>query len=132
MNKSLLLKLADFLDKIPRDRFNLREWEDSEFVDNVSPFDGSFECGFAGCAVGWAAHANLIPGLTLRDSTVYYTKAGDDFPHEGFRAIAFALEITSQQANELFHPRYYTVSHNPTIVAKRIREFCGATMKEMG
>lgn len=50
-----LLKLADYLETVPVDRFEM----------NI--FGRKSECGFAGCALGWAAHGRLFRGLTTYD-----------------------------------------------------------------
>jgi hypothetical protein len=53
--KRRLLKLADFLQKLPRKRFNYASWvgEDWQGKENLS-------CGTTACAFGWAA---TIPSL---------------------------------------------------------------------
>lgn len=46
MNKERLLILADFLDTVPEDRFDMRRWADAGFSDG--------KCGTRACALGWA------------------------------------------------------------------------------
>ena len=50
--KERLLKLANFLDKVPVERFNYRHW-----YGNGSHDDGcqDLSCGTTACALGWAA-----------------------------------------------------------------------------
>jgi hypothetical protein len=132
MKTDLLLKLADFLERIPPDRFYMEEWETDSAERN---FDGTFDCGFAGCALGWAAHANLIYGLHMEDSSVHFHKWSDVWPeefsiYEGFAAAMEAFEIDSTLARHLFDPRQYPQSYSkggksirikPSDVAERIR-----------
>jgi hypothetical protein len=49
MNKARLLKMADFVETIPRNEFNMSLY-------------GAY-CGPVGCALGHAAVARLFPGL---------------------------------------------------------------------
>jgi hypothetical protein len=42
MHTERLLKLADFLETVPPDKFDMNGWGRED------------DCGFAGCAIGWA------------------------------------------------------------------------------
>lgn len=46
------LKLADVLEAIPEDRFDMAEWGRES------------ECGTTACALGWAVLSNAFPGLS--------------------------------------------------------------------
>lgn len=63
-----LLQLADFLETVPPEDFTLEYWQeraqkDPTFWLGVFPRDPG--CGFAGCAMGWAAHSGLFPEFRL-------------------------------------------------------------------
>lgn len=55
----LLLQLADFLEKLPEERFNYEYWVSDHW-------DGQpdLSCGTAACAFGWAC--TFLPGLSLK------------------------------------------------------------------
>ena len=106
-----LTHLAALLDTVPSERFNLSLWVDS-----------TQECGFAGCAVGWATHDRALKaeGLTFDDS------CGAGAPtFEGLRnwpavELFFGLEVGA--ADHLFGPWNYPGPRTPAAVAARIRE----------
>lgn len=59
MNKDRLLTLATHLEtKVPKSAFNMKFWGT----------DRDSECGFAGCAIGWAIQDNLFPDLVWAKS----------------------------------------------------------------
>lgn len=70
MNKKRLLKLADFLDALPRKNWNFGWWMNSNETKK-NPKVG--DCGTVGCALGWAttipsfkrAGLKLIPGVNF-------------------------------------------------------------------
>lgn len=118
--KARLLKLADFLEtSVPRKRFSMEEW-----VAHDSNAKTPKECGFAGCAMGWAT---AIPsfrraGLHLNDyGTLYFLEASN---WEG--VTAFFDFDDGYDAKGLFaESSYLDGNYDPTPkqVAKRIREF---------
>jgi len=57
--------LADFLVSDEVGEFDLRNWQTRAFVPGrkFGPFVAREECGFAGCAIGWAIHKRLFEGL---------------------------------------------------------------------
>lgn len=116
MNKRRLLKLATFLRTVPRKSFNIGAWQarEADKPEGEKPGD----CGFAGCAMGWAAHAKLFRGLTL-----YHDGAEMLISYEGgegFRGAAKLFDIEYEKSNELFSPNYYVGNPTPLTVAKRI------------
>ena len=121
MNKKRLLKLADFLETVPRRKFNLRMWIQS--LPSKPEAKTAGHCGFAGCAIGWAAHAKLFRGLHLNraDWTPVYHGAEDwDAP-----MVLFDLE--AEQTKFLFSVWHYDNERTtPKQVAKRIRKFVEA------
>src|SRR4051812_47952886 len=86
MNKKRLLKLADFLETVPREKFNLNHWVTALPTKPEGREEG--ECGFAGCAMGWAAHAKLFPELKFDRwnmcNIVYYGNTGWTAPRKLF------------------------------------------------
>lgn len=109
MRADRLLKLADYLETVPRDRFDMTDWSNMKTG-----------CGFSGCAIGWAHHGKLFPGLAIRK------KASDSFSVLHYRgethldAAALLFKIDSDSADDLFGPAQIAT---PKQVAKRIRKF---------
>jgi hypothetical protein len=116
-----LLKLADFLDALPRESFNLATW----FRET--------DCGTVACAAGWACtipafkraglriaksesphHApQVIPTLTDAAGETYF----------GFDACAEFFGLLMGDSYHLFGPDEYRTGRRttPKAVAKRIR-----------
>lgn len=125
VNKERLLKLAEFLETVPADRFDLTEWQSSPTAAGRKVTKDR-ACGFAGCALGWAAHAGLFEGLTLtpisdelsRSSIRYHTAHGWAAPCRLFR-------IKDEESEYLFKPEFYDTQPSPKDVAARIRSFAG-------
>lgn len=118
-----LLKLADFLETVPRKAFYIGRWVKSEKSRREGRHPG--ECGFSGCAVGWAAHGRLFRGLRLERSPI-----GGLYPtYEGSSAtgaINRLFQIDETDSLYLFFDQsYIEQKYNPTPkqVAKRIRKF---------
>jgi hypothetical protein len=120
-------KLADYLETVPERKFYMGSWNvetDSlcQAAHGVAP-----ECGFSGCAIGWAIHGKLFRDLVW-DSKKMYPKnrqTGDT----NYDAIAkvFGIDATEAQT-ELFGP-YLTGT--PKEVAKRIRKFADRKCREL-
>lgn len=121
MRKDRLLKLADFLETVPRVAFNIERWVTSGATKPEGARPG--DCGFAGCAIGWAAHANLFEGLSLLEHSPSYHNT------EGFEAVDLLFDFDDADPEDygayLFHFANYPAPHNPTPedVAARIRQF---------
>lgn len=126
INAKRLLKLADYLETVPRERFKMSDWSN----DKVG-------CGFAGCAIGWCAYAEVVPGFTMKLESDFGT---DDFTGRtyakpafllptyegvgGYDAVMLAFDVSEKQARHLFGANAYrTVGGTPKQVAKRIRKF---------
>lgn len=124
-HKNRLLKLADLLDNIPKKKFNLREWATvigSEIHADTSQIK---ECGFAGCAVGWATtipsfnRAGLRP---IRNAARYVVKGRGYY---GWEAPMMFFGVDGDDANYLFSMDYYDRGSKttPKTVARRIRHY---------
>lgn len=108
-----LLRLADHLEAVPPERFNLGEWES--------------ECGTVACAIG---HACRIPefqaaGLALLPGDQWdepYPAFGD---YAGFNAAASFFGIEDLDALHLFDPDEYEDDDatQASAVVARIRAF---------
>lgn len=59
--KKRLLKLADFLDTVPRKKFDLTHWVGQSYVGKLS-----LSCGTTACALGWATTIPAFRKLGLR------------------------------------------------------------------
>lgn len=129
INAKRLLKLADFLETIPRKSFDLARWQASEPTKPEGKKQG--DCGFAGCAIGWATHGQLFRGLRFVFDEGFQEMVPFYNGTEGWSGIdeLFALEpvdhdIDSGQAEYLFTDTSYpSLSVTPKQVATRIRKF---------
>ena len=68
-HKNRLLKLADLLDTVPETKFNLKEWVLDKQLGISEDVNKIKECGYAGCAVGWAT---TIPSFRKAGLRLYY------------------------------------------------------------
>ena len=152
MHKERLLALAEYLEGVDPQRFNLASWaspkdEDQmleEFVirdehDRVIGYQRA-TCGFTACAVG---HAVAVPmlreaGLGLRfqrmwnrdysgtfaTPTLTVEAEGETQVFEDWEAVEELFDIDITDAHYLFSPDSYDYSQlrNPKVVAERIRE----------
>ena len=121
MNSKRLLKLADFLDTVPRKRFNLGLWQQYGFKPKAES-----ACGTVACAMGWAC---TIPSFKRAGLKAH---KDDRYPifenQEGFSAAAKFFDISFPQAERLFSSSGYGNRFNsdavtPKKVAKAIRNF---------
>lgn len=127
MNTEYLLKLADFLDTVPDKSFDIQFWTFTKATKPEGATPG--ECGFAGCALGWAAHAKLFRGLRLHENDIQY--------HDllSYEAAAELFDITYHEAFALFTSSVEMIPHRlrpnretPKQVARRIRVFVKETI----
>lgn len=130
--KRRLLKLADFLEKLPKEKFDYGVWAEDQ--THSGKCDSRMTaCGTAGCALGWAC---TIPsfrrlGVRLDVSTTGncaypVTVNGRGKPDYGATEVAQLLfGLNPNEANYLFYEgtssNYYL--HSPKNVAKKIRKF---------
>lgn len=113
-----LRALADLLDTVPAERFDLGGWG---WV--VHP--AGSECGFAGCAVGWAARSRIFPGLRFNGMDIIYEEDEKDI-WEGWVAVEVLFGLTFWSAGFLFDKSHYLDHYpeiTPRVVARRLRRF---------
>lgn len=116
MDKRKLRKLADFLKTVPARSFVMTNWQARRASKPEGDAPG--DCGFAGCAMGWAAHARLFRGLMLRPGAGVIRFKGCG----GFDAAKELFKIDWLEAKHLFSPEYYDKPPTPKQVSKRIYE----------
>lgn len=129
-NYEALLRVADILDTVKPERFNLSQWVE----DRAEP-QGLFiralrkiglidpVCGTSACAIGYAASNKWFRGRGFR---LMSTDGRGFYPfykgYTGFSAVAIFFNIDHDSAWHLFHPESYQ-SSTPKDVADRIRRF---------
>lgn len=118
MNKDRLLKLADFLDTVPDDRFDMHTWASGGFEPEA--------CGTVACAAGWACTIFKDEGLHLR----FYKNGPKPAFKElrGIDAVEEFFDLDYGQTMHLFFCRDYDEEHpawvgGPNKVAEVIRAF---------
>lgn len=122
MNKRRLLKLAEFLETVPRDRFDYSKWASSEWGGKKD-----LSCGTTACALGWATAMPMFQkiGLKLTRDEDGYVFVVDSSGREGFKAAEAAFDVTWQASAYLFDPYYSKLGlhASPKAVAAHIRAF---------
>ncbi len=130
MNTERLLRLADYLDTVPAERFDMGWWGSRGPWPERSRLCGTVACAFghaclipefqaAGLSPGWSAAGNLFPTLAG-----FTGEPGDTF---AIAAAFFGLDL--RDSFHLFEPDEYVddreqpaSSIRPAEVAARIRE----------
>lgn len=117
INVKRLLKLAAFLETVKPLQFEMRD------------FGHIRECGFAGCALGWAAYAKLFEGFRRVPVDVDYMRFElHGKPIDGFSAAKKVFSIYCSDAVDLFTEN--KKDEKPKQVATRIRQFVKANSAE--
>lgn len=122
MNIERLTKLAELLDTVPPERFNMDYWGLASAYSNLKELNVA-ECGTSACALGWACSIPEFQaaGLHLhRNGTSIrydhfeprFKTRSEAYPaleaiYEGFKAGAKFFGITLEQSEWLFLPREY-------------------------
>ena len=123
MNTERLRILADFLQTVPVENFNIASWRNKDSSTYV-PDDNLFahECGTTAYAVGWAC---TIPefkaaGLEYGGMPMFERRLG-------WSAVRAFFDIDAKDAHELFDLAYYPYRSQvgPKTVAEKIYEFIG-------
>jgi hypothetical protein len=120
VQRKRLLRLADFLETVPRRQFNMRVWG-----NGIDPK----ECGFAGCAGGWAT--SIFPALKLIPSWDGYSELTyGDFT--SFEALQSYFGLTYADTEYIFDSYEYPKSNRnplPKTVADRIRKLVNSQVR---
>lgn len=109
--KKKLLKLADLLDRVPEDQFDMATW--------AMRYDSGAECASVACALGWAT--TIFPDLVLVRSTrfdgmVVHTPTITD----GERAAMNEFGMTFSDAWRMFCTEF---GRGPREVAEDLRSY---------
>jgi len=124
MKVARLLKLADFLETVPRKKFNLGTWGNDA------------KCSTAGCAAGWGCQIPSFRKSGLRLVTNHYY--GDVEPYcrstgsNGFDAVSDFFGLTGRQTEHVFSLLAYQTEPTPKQVAGRIRALVRDFYKAQG
>ena len=100
-----LLKLADFLDKLPEQRFDYSRWVGASWQG-----DQSLSCGTTACALGWACTMPEFQELGLRlvkepGHLAYPARGGDEGGVTSTdRAAEHVFGLTGSETTFLFRP----------------------------
>jgi hypothetical protein len=110
--KRRLLKLADFLETVPRKRLDMSIFATGDLR----------ECGTSGCALGWATQIPSFrrAGLYLDETSPRLR--GRPRIVDPFQVAREFFDLSAYDAADLFTPNY-DGSDTPKEVAKRFRKF---------
>lgn len=129
VGKKRLLKLADFLETLPKKKFDLNVYV-GDIKDGQAP-NKQYDCGTTACAIGWCPVVFSRSGVHYQEQydyggrlidmdVVFPTNDGDlqnDMGAEKF------FDLTEGELNYLFMPNSYMVGRRgPKSVANRIRQ----------
>lgn len=104
--KRRLLKLADFLDKLPPERFNFRRWVGMDWKGRQN-----LSCGTTACAFGWATTMQVFRKLGLRlmrhptmGFGLVHLKGETDYERAAEKAAAHVFGLNGDEFDYLFFP----------------------------
>ncbi len=128
VRKNRLLKLADFLENVPRKTFDLEHWLQQK---GLAP-----KCNTTACAVGWACS---IPSFRKAGFRIDIDNRGGGKPvfkntykktpkYTGWAAVDKFFDVERGDSESLFSCRQYLIygtnrKTTPKQVASRIRKF---------
>lgn len=147
MHTQRLSALADFLDTVPAENFNIDTWASTKgsrymresaveklFTETAEHWDarelrvetnvdGALECGTAACAVGWAAinPEFRAQGFTLKREPGASHLQPSYGGRSGWSAVDAFFELSGKDADILFSGSSYIGTVLPSHVAARIR-----------
>lgn len=118
-----LTALAEYLYTVPSQNFNLRSWVTRIPRKATTTLFGLIEispgCGFAGCAMGWAAYSQIFPDFTVQsDGHLTYLKNG--LKCMDWDAAKAVLGLNSNMAYHLLSAKAYKITATPAMVADRL------------
>lgn len=120
MNVERLLELANLLETIPEDNFNLVSWG-CNFDELRAPQKELIECGTVCCAVGWACSHPPFNEQGLQFNWNYLPSYKNK---TSWSAVTKFFEIPDAVADYLFLSSLYQSEdgNNPQAVIERIRD----------
>jgi hypothetical protein len=128
-----LLKLAAFLDTLPREKFDFAVVTRIGKKPMLEALKAGHErCGTVGCAIGWMPA--VFPRLVRWDENNYVCLKGDvdDYNADRYAAERF-FDLSDDEASCLFVPESSGLGAlaTPKQVARHIRQFVRAKEKDM-
>lgn len=122
--RDLMLRLADFLEALPKNRLNMRYWYESPGDKVINGEAPDRDCGTVACAMGWlpAVYEPFRPRALHSSSGAPFTLNGE--PVAGFDAAQKIFGIKYSTATRLFDPsKYPPLKRNSRkYVANRLRK----------
>lgn len=119
--------LADLLETVPAERFHMQGWVTQLPRGARKALFGLIEaspaCGFAGCAMGWAAYEGIFPGFSATTTGGLIYEVGGRRPFENWEAARAVLGLNVNMSHYLFAADQYKVKPTPKMVADRVRRF---------
>lgn len=106
MNKENLLKMADYIETIPQEMFNMLEYR---FGTKITP-----ECNSVGCIIGHCTVLDNEPLPRCRNGVIGFDEWSERFT---------GLDSWSDEWFFLFGNDWVNADNTPTGAAKRIRYF---------
>ncbi|WP_180056157.1 MULTISPECIES: hypothetical protein [unclassified Acinetobacter] len=152
MRTDLLLELADFLDKLDPNRFDIRTWRrpSKDSVGFVSDEQLLTDCKTVACAIGWAVTLPKWKDAGFYMDTLDITKEHMNNPLstpytmaivkwqgdsdiDSYDALQAGLNLPIGMAEVLFDFNNYADEEftSAQTVAERIREFCSTPSEEL-
>lgn len=111
-----LAELAAGLPRVPPEKFKMNSWGQG-YLDTSTE---TFNCGFAGCAIGWGP--KLVKGWSL--GLFKYSHYLDTIPYHNhmfeMEAVSRYFDIPLDDARHLFGGNSYPPEVSPVEVADRI------------
>ena len=132
-----LARLAKFLQKVPREKFDLDYWVAEQKEPPTQP---NCKCDTVACAIGWAGVLFSKQGLKIEMSSSGYCFSPHYRKRENWGAVYrfFGLEDVEHAICEmdsdgwkLFSSDHYPDNATPKMVARRILNFIARKKKEL-
>ena len=127
MNKENLLKLADFLDTLPPEKFDMQNYRAKVYRNKIFQpvsFKEVNDCGTVGCALGWGP---FVKGLEPTIYDLFSSKFSNgllylDFVIYGERV--FGVEVGSANYEFMFSEQWSQLEeeNTPKATSERIRK----------
>jgi len=120
MHKEKLIKLADFLDTLEADMFNMESVIDN-FV-SVDMMRRVIPCGATACAIGWCPAVFPDELQYTVFGGIRWVNGPNAYSYIGIATKLF--DISFDFADSLFSAGEYDSTNDPKLVAERIRKVC--------